>query len=106
MVHSIILSDHYSRLDSRITEFNMLRFSRAAWRLLNSPLEHQNRFRVSDYRLLHQRCGFDIRREEDTKGDLSRLRAVKLHRDFRRYSTDDLLVIYSWIVSAPRSRDA
>jgi hypothetical protein len=105
MIHSIGLSDLYSRFDPRITEFNMYRFSGAVWRIVNSPLEYQNRLRVSDYRLLHQRAGFEIRREESAKGNVSRLRRVRLHDDFRRYSTDDLLVTYTWLVSVPATTD-
>jgi len=101
MIHSIDLSDHYRSFDPRIGPFNMLRYSARAWRWLDTPLAPHNRMRVSDYRELHRACGFDIVAEENNSGKRADLDRIRVHKQFKRYSTADLLVTYSWIVSVP-----
>jgi Methyltransferase domain len=102
MVHSIILSDHYARFDPRITDFNLLKYSRGAWRFLNSPVEYQSRFRITDYRRMHESAGFRIVRENSTRGSKTDLESVRLDADFCTYPMDDLLVTYAWVVSVPQ----
>lgn len=104
MIHSIILRDHYARFDSRITDFNLLKYSKGAWRLLNSPVEYQSRLRVTDYRKLHESSGFRIAREDSTRGVRADLETVQLDSDFSAYPVEDLLVTYTWLVSVLQAR--
>ena len=99
MCHHMYLGDQNAYSDPSITPFNFLRFSDAAWRLLDSPLRLQNRFRISDYRRIHQKTGWVIQSEENTQGSLDDLRKIPLARKFRQSSEEDLLTLRSVIVS-------
>lgn len=98
MSHYIGIADQFASFDRSITPYNYLRFSDAAWRFYNSPLIPLNRLRVSDYRLLYQQAGFQVAHEENLKGDAEDLARIKLAPRFAKYSQEDLLVIFSWMV--------
>ncbi len=100
MSHYILLKDMYSSFDSSITSFNFLKYPDWAWNIFNSPLQCQNRLRVSDYRQIHQSNGFALLYEHDERGSPADLERVRIAKKFRRYSPDELLVTRSWIVSS------
>jgi hypothetical protein len=100
--HSIDLSDQYASFDSRITQFNFLRFSDWLWRCLNNPIIPLNRLRVSDYRRAFAESGFQIVDETDQRGDPTQLARTPLAARFRGYSVEDLLVLHTWLVGIPR----
>jgi Methyltransferase domain len=99
MCHHIYLGDQNACSDPSISPFNFLRFSDTAWRLLDSPLRLQNRFRISDYRRIHQKAGWMIQSEENVQGSLDDLRKIPLANKFRQFSEGDLLTLRSVIVS-------
>jgi len=101
MSHLIDLTDHYSHLDRNITPYNFLQFSELTWRLFNNRLQYQNRLRASDYRRVHQETGFEIKIEENRSATEEQFRSVKLAPAFARYTTEDAMVIESWMVSVP-----
>jgi Methyltransferase domain len=98
-VHSILMSDHYVRFDHNISDFNFLKYSKKAWHYLNSPVEYQSRYRVTDYRRLQEVSGFRIVREDNTRGSRADLESVKLDAEFRMYPVEDLLVTHTWMIS-------
>jgi len=102
MSHTISLDDQYASYDSAITQFNFLRFSDLAWRCLNNPIIPLNRLRVSDYRRVFSESGFQVIDEINQRGDPAELARTPLADRFRRYSSEDLLVIHTWLVAIPR----
>ncbi|MCU0694450.1 MAG: methyltransferase domain-containing protein [Polyangiaceae bacterium] len=104
MSHHIDLSDHYANFDRSVSVFNFLKYSARTWRWFNSSLHYQNRLRVNDFRDLHAAGGWEVVREESTRGDPGVLRALRLAPYFAGYREEDLLVHRTWMVSmCPRS---
>jgi hypothetical protein len=60
MSHGIDNTDHRANADRRLSRFDFLRYSDAAWRLLClNPQDYTNRLRHSDYMRLFEATGFD-----------------------------------------------
>jgi SAM-dependent methyltransferase len=101
MSHSIDLSDHYSHFDHGISPYNFLRYSDRRWRWFNGDLGYQNRWRVSDYRDLHARIGFEIAEETSSAGRPQLIDTVPLAGRFRGYARDDLVPTSAWFAARP-----
>lgn len=99
MCHNIGLADQFASFDSSITPFNYLKYSKRQWKLFDNSIIPQNRLRVPDYRELLEQGGFCVTTEDNLSGAPEDLRSVKLAAEFSRYSFDELLVLYSWIVA-------
>jgi len=100
MSHYIHMADHYADFDHSITPYNFLKYPNYIWRLFfNNSLHYQNRLRIADYRRIHQATGFKILFEHNIQGSLEDLNKIRIAKDFLHYSIDDLLSIYSWIIS-------
>src|SRR6266852_9063248 len=95
------LIDQYSYFDRSITPFNFLKYPARRWKHLNSPLTWQNRLRISDYRRLFDRAGFQIANETNTLGAAADLEKIQLASEFRGYAKEDLLVLTSWLAAKP-----
>ena len=103
MSHYINLMEPFAVFDPSLSSFHFLQYSDTAWKLLNNSLHCHNRLRISDYRRIHESAGFRILSEQNERGSQEELDKVHLADKFQRYSRDDLLVLYSWIVSAPQN---
>ncbi|HYX88941.1 MAG TPA: class I SAM-dependent methyltransferase [Gaiellaceae bacterium] len=90
----IDLQDHYSYFDPSLSRYHFLRFSDRAWRLVNSPLHHQNRLRSPDYLQLVREAGLEVVSETPSiaPGGLDELAALPIAPRFRRYSLEELSV--------------
>src|SRR5690606_22620300 len=99
MSHLIDLSDHYSHFDKKLTPYNFLRYGESKWRLFNNSLQYQNRLRVSDYRALHERAGWQMLHEASLPTQTSQIDEIQLAPEFRHYTREDLIVTESWMVS-------
>lgn len=89
--HFIDMKDHYSYFDSSIRKYNFLKFSESGWKIFNSPLQYQNRLRLPDYQSLIKNTGFEIIYEEIEKAsekELSELRLIKIHPDFKNHFSE------------------
>lgn len=105
MSHYIGLADQYASFDKSISPFNFLRFTDKQWRLFNNPIIPLNRLRIEDYRNIFRTNGLEIVKEDNVSGLLSDLEKTPLSPKFLHYKTEDLLVLYSWlVVRAIRSR--
>ena len=102
MSHWINLVDQFSYFDKNITPFNYLKYTEKQWRWFNSPLTWQNRLRISDYRDLVARTGYEMIKEECTSGNPADLARVQLSPEFRNYRQEELLVLTAWIVARPQ----
>jgi SAM-dependent methyltransferase len=91
--------DEYSYFDSKISVYNLLRYSDKVWELLyNPPLNYQNRLRHSDFKNLFIGAGFEVERDEpgyDRTIEEARalLASVPLAKRFRTYDPDDLAAV-------------
>jgi SAM-dependent methyltransferase len=104
MSHLIDMMDHYRYIDPSITVYNFLRFSDRAWRVLNSPVEPQNRLRLPDYRGILADAGLEILEEEvkeASEDDLALLRSTTLAPRFRGYALEDLGVKSVRVTAVP-----
>lgn len=100
--HHIDMVDHYSFFDDKISQYNFLKYSESQWRWFNGPLQYQNRLRVSDFRELYEKSGFDVVHEESIDGDRDALLGIRKNEKFTKYSEEDLLVVDSILVGQAR----
>ncbi|MBI5589812.1 MAG: class I SAM-dependent methyltransferase [Deltaproteobacteria bacterium] len=101
MSHHVGIADQYADFDKSITYYNYMKYTDGWWNLLNNPVIPQNRLRVTDYRNLIEQTGWEIVEERNTSGSLDDLNKVLLAPEFKKYSTKDLLVLFSWLVARP-----
>ena len=99
MIHNVVLEDHYADYDRSISVYNFLKYPQWIWRFFNNSLHYQNRLRIPDYRRLHDRTGFRILTQDDSVGPMKDLLSIRLAKEFRHYSLDDLAVVRSWMIS-------
>ena len=99
ILQHVNLKDQYSNFDAAITPFNFLKYSSARWRWLDSPLIPQTRLRISDYRALLVKGGFEIIKEVSASGSSADLEKIRLAPEFQKYTKEDLLVIDTWQVA-------
>jgi SAM-dependent methyltransferase len=89
----IDMVDHFAYFDSRISDYNFLKFPDRFWNLVNNRLVLTNRLRHADYVRLVKLAGFEIVEEQlerPTPTDLENLRKLKLARRFRERSLEEL----------------
>jgi SAM-dependent methyltransferase len=86
------LTDHYSYFDKSLSRYHFLRYSDRTWGWVNSPLQFQNRLRVTDYRRLVEAAGFDVVTWTPSlpKTALDDLRGLALDPHFRAYPPEEL----------------
>jgi SAM-dependent methyltransferase len=97
--------DHYSYADRRISPYNFLQYSDAAWSRFNSALQYQNRLRHSDYLDLAAACGFRIlsdRPELPSQSDLELLREIEIDVRFRAYYSQTIAIQGAHLVMTPK----
>jgi SAM-dependent methyltransferase len=101
----IDLQDHYAYFDRGLSRYNFLRFSDRTWRVVNSPLHHQNRLRSPDYLQLVRDAGFELvveRPSGPSDAGRAELRSLPLAERFRPYSEDDLgVTVLSFVAVRP-----
>ena len=101
MSHYVGLADQYASFDKSITPFNFLKYTDRQWRVFNNPIIPQNRLRLADYREIFRQSRWGIVEERNTSGSMDDLGKIRLAPAFSRYSTEDLLVLFSWLVARP-----
>ena len=103
MVHWLDLVDQFSWFDHSIGPFNCLQYSDRQWWWRDSPLISKSRLRISDFREQFAKAGFVVKAEENKSGSVDDLKRVKLAPQFRHYSVEDLLVLFSLITVVPNA---
>jgi len=99
MSHFIDMSDHFAHLDSGITIYNFLRYSRDQWRRIDNSVQPQNRWRLKDYEALYTKLGLEISEKEVREGDLLALQSIQVHADYKTYPEQDLAVSHAHLVN-------
>jgi SAM-dependent methyltransferase len=101
----IDLTDHYSYFDRSLSRYHFLRFDDRRWRWVNSPLQHQNRLRVTDYRRLVEGAGFEVVSWSPSlpKDAVAALRDLPLAPRFRNgYPPEELgVTVLSFVARRP-----
>ena len=101
----IDLQDHYAYFDRGLSRYNFLRFSDRSWRLVNSPLHHQNRLRSPDYLRLVRHAGLELVSETPSGPSaegLAELSGLPLAERFRGYTPEELgVTILSFVARNP-----
>jgi hypothetical protein len=101
MSHHIYLGYDLAIFDSSVSPYYFLRFSRAAWKLVDNPLHSHNRLRLSDYYRIHASNGWTVKNDETLFGSPEDLRRIPLAKEFQGYSERDLLALRTWLFSCP-----
>ena len=101
----IDLQDHYAYFDRSLSRYHFLRYSDRAWRLVNSPLHHQNRLRSPEYLQLACDAGFDLvveRPSGPSEAGLQELESLPLAPRFRRFPPEELgVTVLSFVAVRP-----
>jgi SAM-dependent methyltransferase len=101
----IDLQDHYAYFDRSLSPYNFLRYSDRAWRLVNSPLHHQNRLRSPEYLQLVRGAGFELVVEKPSgpsEAGLKELESLPLAPRFRRFPPEELgVTVLSFVAVRP-----
>jgi SAM-dependent methyltransferase len=101
----IDLQDHYSYFDRSLSRYHFLRFSERSWRLVNSPLQYQNRLRAPDHLRLAREAGFELVAETPSRPSeqgLAELRELPLASRFRTYPLEELgVTVLSFVARRP-----
>jgi SAM-dependent methyltransferase len=95
MIHEVNCGDHYAYLDKRVSQLNYLQFSQLEWDALwNNKFQYQNRLRAHEFLDLARAAGFEILLDtgKSTAERLGELSAIKVHRQFQRFSPEQLCI--------------
>lgn len=99
MSHFIDMSDHFAHLDSSITIYNFLKFSKAGWSRIDNSVQPQNRWRFKDYSDLYIRLGIPILDQKIRPGNIEEVKNTKLHSDYQSYTVEEIAVSHGYLVS-------
>ncbi len=105
MSHAIDLCDHGHYIDQSLSQFNYLRFSPRAWKLIGNDVQHENRLRASQHLEMFRRAGVPVDQVSSRAGEWAQLAAVPVAEGFRHLEVDDLLVIFLHVTSVGARRD-
>lgn len=99
MSHAIDLSDHFAHLDKSITVYNFLQFTESQWSRIDNSIQPQNRLRITDYRRLFARAGFQVLVELSASGSVEKLRTIEPAEQYKEYSEADMAVTHSLMIA-------
>jgi SAM-dependent methyltransferase len=102
-IHFIDHVDHWHHFDPGISPINFLKFPAWWWRVLNSPIAHQNRLRSAQHLALVREAGFRVIHLESRVDPqaLEDARRLHLDREFQSFHPDDLAVTSTFLVARP-----
>lgn len=101
MSHYVGLADQYASFDKSLTPYNFMKYSNHWWRIINNPIIPQSRLRLPDYRELFEQNGWHITEEKNISGSIDDFVKIVLAKEFQKYSEEDLLILFSWLVAKP-----
>ena len=97
MSHFIDMTDHFSHLDSKISQYNFLKFSERKWKYIDNSIQPQNRLRFVDYKKMYIELEIPITGTYEQIGNMEALEKVKLSYSFSGYSLEALAVIHGYL---------
>lgn len=99
MSHFIDMTDHYSHMDTTISNFNFLKYSEKEWLWIDNSVQPMNRWRVNDFQNLYLDIKIPIIEIEKQNGDIKALTNLNLDFKYSNYKFDDLLVTHAYFIS-------
>lgn len=99
MSHFIDMSDHFAHLDSSITIYNFLKYSKSCWGRIDNSVQPQNRWRFKDYLDLYQRLEIPLLDQKIRPGNTEEVKTLKLHSDYSNYTLEEIAVSHGYVVS-------
>ncbi len=110
-VHRFNPQDHYSTVDSSITNANFLSMSSSEWNWYGGTgLAYHNRLRSRDYREMFEQTGFELSicRERIDQRTLDAIQSgeLSIHEEFSNYTSEELSVDYMWVVAEKHSQES
>ena len=99
MCHFIDMSDHFAHFDSKITEYNFLKFNKNTWSIIDNSIQPQNRMRFVDYKAMYAKLKIPITEEAIREGDVTKLRRVKMSKQFAAYPPEQLAITHGYLFS-------
>lgn len=99
MSHTIDLIDHGHYVDSRLSQFNYLRFSPRQWKLVGNDIQHENRLRRPDYYAAYAAAGVPIDWEDHLIADFEHLARIPLAREYWDMDPNELLIHFVHFLS-------
>jgi len=100
MSHFIDCSDHFAHFDHKISIYNFLKYSERKWKFIDNRIQPQNRMRFVDYKNMYSDMNIPITYESIRKGDMSKLRNLRVHEEFDKYSEEELAVSHGYIITS------
>lgn len=97
--HFIDMTDHFAHFDTAITIYHFLRFSPAAWALIDNSIQPLNRLRLPDYRRLYAEAGIPVTAASLRPGNVAELRQEPVHRVFRGNTEEENAVSHCHFIS-------
>lgn len=80
--HAIGVYDHFVHIDSTISKFNYLRFSRKEWKVIDNKIQPQNRLRLSYFRELFKKNQLEPLEEIFQPAEPTEIERIKQHPDW------------------------
>jgi ubiquinone/menaquinone biosynthesis C-methylase UbiE len=99
MSHFIDMSDHFSHYDTSITNYNFLKYSENVWKLIDNSIQPQNRLRFIDYKRMYEKLNIPVSMELITGSRSDQLRQIKISKQYKNYTEDELVISHGYIVS-------
>jgi hypothetical protein len=98
--HFIDMSDHFAHFDKSITIYNFLKYSCKTWdKIIDNNVQPQNRWRFAQFINLYHHLDIPVSDSIVRKGDLEALKTVKIHSEWKQYSSEELAISHCYIFS-------
>jgi hypothetical protein len=97
--HFIDMSDHFAHMDTSINIYHFLQYSPEQWKRIDNTIQPQNRWRLSDYLQLFKSTGYLVKTTENRPGDIAALGTIPLHKNYMRYTKEDLAISHAHVVA-------
>jgi hypothetical protein len=82
-LHVIDMNDHFSHMDTTITKYNYLQFSKEQWKIIDNNLQPQNRLRITDFEKIWEQINLQLIFEKAMPAELDSFNKIVLHPDFK-----------------------
>ncbi len=99
MSHFVDMSDHFAHMDSSITVYNFLQYSKQEWQRIDNNIQPQNRLRLSDYLAMYADLEIPVSKTEKWPYDADLLDKIELHAEYESYERDDLALVHAYLIT-------
>jgi SAM-dependent methyltransferase len=104
-IHKVDESDHFAHTDKSIESINFLQYSQRFWKLIaGNQYSYHNRLREPDLIQIFETNNFIVSSKIskiDQKAKIQRLNGFEVHKDYSKYSVDELCTASTIIYAEP-----